>query len=133
MKLSKKSEYACLALIELARNYNRGLVTVEDLSAHNHIPKKYLEQILLLLSRAGLVKSVRGSGGGNKLAKPPEMITVAEVIRLIDGPLAPVESVSRYFYEHTPIEQNRKLVSLFKDIRDYISAKLEDAKFSDLV
>jgi hypothetical protein len=57
----------------------------------------------------------------------------AEIIRLLDGALAPVESVSTYFYEPTPIEKSEKLVKIFKDIRDYVSKKLENIKFSDLI
>ncbi|MCL6588990.1 MAG: Rrf2 family transcriptional regulator [Firmicutes bacterium] len=132
MKLSKKSEYACLALIDLAENQT-SLVKINEISLRKAIPKKYLEQILLLLKGAGYVKSIKGAGGGYKLAKAPEKITVAEIIRLIDGPLAPVESVSKYFYEHTPIEQNEKLLRVFKDIRDYIAAKLENTSFQDLI
>lgn len=133
MKLSKKSEYACLALIELAKNYNTGLVTINDLSEKNNIPKKYLEQILLLLKSARFVQSVRGTSGGYKLSKSPDSISVAEIVRLIDGPLAPVESVSHYFYAHTPIEQNKKLLNIFADIRNYISDKLENTTFRDLI
>jgi Rrf2 family cysteine metabolism transcriptional repressor len=132
MKLSKKSEYACLALIDLAEN-QASLVKINEISLRKAIPKKYLEQILLLLKGAGYVKSIKGAGGGYKLAKTPDKITVAEIIRLIDGPLAPVESVSKYFYEHTPIEQNQKLVRVFKDIRDYIANKLENTTFEDLL
>lgn len=133
MKLSRKTEYASLALIDLARNYEQGPIKIIDISIRNNIPKKYLEQILLLLKGSGHVKSLRGAEGGYKLSKHPSQITMAEIIRLIDGPLAPVESVSTYFYEHTPIEQNEKLIGVFKDIRDYISNKLESITFKDLI
>ncbi len=133
MKLSRKSEYACLALIDLSENYERGLVKILEISTRKAIPKKYLEQILLLLKGAGYVKSIKGAGGGYKLAKPPGEISVAEVVRLIDGPLAPVESVSKYFFDHTPIEQNDKLLHLFKEIRNYVSNKLENTFFDELI
>lgn len=133
MKLSRKSEYACLALIDLTEHYNAGVVKIIDISTKKSIPKKYLEQILLLLKGAGYVRSIKGAGGGYKLAKPPETISVAEIVRLIDGPLAPVESVSKYFFEHTPIEQNEKLMYLFKEIRDYVSTKLENTFFNELI
>ena len=133
MKLSRKSEYACLALIELAKNYPSVLVTITELSERNKIPQKYLEQILLLLKSARYVQSVRGVNGGYRLAKSPDDISVAEIIRLIDGPLAPVDSVSQYFYSHTPIEQSEKLLSIFADIRNYIANKLENTTFSDLI
>lgn len=133
MKLSRKSEYACLALIDLSKNFNQGLLTIKDLAERNKIPKKYLEQILLILKGAGYVKSIRGISGGYKLSKPPAEISIAEVIRVIDGPLAPIESVSEYFYEHTPSEQNEKLLSIFKEIRDYVADLLENKTFKDLI
>ena len=132
MKLSSKSEYACLALIDLAEHYERGLCTIGDIARHKGIPKKFLEQILLVLKRSGYVKSRKGAEGGYRLAKPASGISVAEVVRLMDGALAPVESVSKYFYEPTPIEQSKALVSLFRDIRDYIAARLEKTTFADL-
>ena len=133
MKLSKKSEYACLALIDLSEQYHADLVKIEELSIRKKIPRKYLEQILLQLKSSGYVKSVRGSSGGYKLAKDPSCISVAEIVRLMDGALAPVESASLYFYEHTPIEQSEKLIIVFRDIRDYISDKLEKTNFADLL
>lgn len=133
MKLSRKSEYACLALIDLARHYNGSPVKIMDIAQRNNIPKKYLEQILLALKGNGYVKSIRGAEGGYKLSKEPCKIALAEIIRLIDGPLAPVQSVSTYFYENTPIEQNQKLIEVFKDIRDYISKKLENVTIEDLM
>ena len=133
MKLSTKSEYACLALIDLSENYNKGLVKIEDIAKRKKIPKKYLEQILLALKRAGYLGSKRGAEGGYKLSKDPGRISVAEVVRLMDGALAPVESVSKYFYEHSPIEQNKKLIGLFKEIREYIANKMEKTTFADLI
>lgn len=133
VKLSSKSEYACLAVLDLAERYETGLCTIGDIARHKNMPKKFLEQILLVLKRAGYVKSRKGAEGGYRLGKPPKEISVAEVVRLMDGALAPVESVSRYFYEPTPIEQSRTLVRLFRDIRDYIADKLEKTTFADLI
>ena len=104
-----------------------------DLAKRKAMPKKYLEQILLAIKRAGYVKSTRGPGGGYQLAKPPRQISLAEIVRLLDGPIAPVESVSKYFYEHTPAEANKKLTRVFKDIRDYTASKLEHTYLSDLI
>ncbi len=133
MKLSKKSEYACLALIDLSTNYNLDYVKIGDISNRWSIPKKFLEQILLNLKTSGYVKSKKGSVGGYKLNKTPEQITLAEIIRLMDGALAPVESASKYFYENSPVEQSKKLISIFIDIRDYISDRLEKITFKDLI
>ena len=133
MKLSRKGEYACLALVHLAKNYNLRLINATEISEENNIPKRYLEQILSMLKGTGYVKTVRGANGGYKLAKNPNEITLAEIIRLIDGALAPVESVSEYFYDNSPIEQNQNLINVFKDIRNYISNKLESTTIKDLI
>lgn len=132
MKLSARSEYACLALIDLTQNQGDGVCTIHDISARRKIPRKYLEQILLTLKRSGYLTSKIGAGGGYRLARPASQITLAEVIRLMDGALAPVGSVSRYFYQSTPLEQNTKLLALMREIRDYISDKLENTTFADM-
>ncbi|RKX77822.1 MAG: Rrf2 family transcriptional regulator [Spirochaetes bacterium] len=134
MRLSTKSEYACLAIIDLAENYHKNpRLTIAEIARHKDIPKKYLEQILLILKRGGYVTSYKGAEGGYTLAKKPEDISIAEIIRLMDGALAPVESVSKYFFKHTPVERSPELLSLLKEIRDYISDKLERTTFADLI
>lgn len=132
MKLSTKSEYALLALQDLCEN-NKDYVKIEHICNRKNLPKKYLEQIMLILRRSGYLNSRRGAEGGYKLSKKPENITIAEIIRLMDGALAPVESVSKYFYDSTAIEQSKKMIKLFKEIRDYISNKLEKTTIKDLV
>lgn len=131
--MSTRSEYACLALIDIAENQKGGHVKIEGMSKRKNIPRKYLEQILLILNRGGYLQSKRGAEGGYKLAKAPKQISLAEIIRLMDGALAPVGSVSTYFYEKTPIEQNKRLVKVFKEIRDYISNKMEKTTFAELI
>jgi Rrf2 family transcriptional regulator, cysteine metabolism repressor len=133
MKLTKKSEYACLALIDLSLNYEKDYVKIGDISERWSIPKKFLEQILMTLKTAGYLKSRKGSDGGYKLTKAPSKISLAEIVRLLDGPLAPVESASKYFYENTPVEKHKKLLSVFIDIRNYVSTKMEKTSFADLI
>jgi Rrf2 family cysteine metabolism transcriptional repressor len=133
MRLSSKSEYACLALIELSMAYDRGWITIADISKKQGIPKKYLENILLILNRAGYLTSRRGMHGGYRLSKKPGSISVAEIVRLMDGALAPVHSASKYFYKHTPIERNKRLLDLMAEIRNYISEKMEHTTFRDLI
>jgi len=133
MKLSRKGEYACMAMMELAGKYGKGNVRVSEICRRNKIPQKYLEQILLVLHRGGLVRSLRGRNGGHSLAADPSRITIAEIVRMIDGALAPVESASKYFYQHTPIEQNKGLLRLFREIRDTIALKLEKTTLADLL
>lgn len=133
MKLSSRGEYALLALVYLARQGSDTYISVETIAQSQGIPPKFLEHIMLSLKRARYLKSVKGQRGGYRLAMPPEQITLAEVIRLIDGALAPTESVSVNFYEPTPIEKEPGLVSVFKEIRDYISEKLEKTTIKDMV
>ena len=133
MKLSVKSEYACLALIDLAERYDEGYARITDIAERQSIPKKFLEQILLALNRARYVQCKRGSGGGYMLSKPPGQISIAEILRLVDGPLAPVGSASKYFYEETPVKKHKVLLAIFRDIRDYAANKLQETTLADLV
>ncbi|MFA6923012.1 MAG: Rrf2 family transcriptional regulator [Bacteroidales bacterium] len=133
MKLSKKSEYACLSLIDLSENYDKECVKIAEIVKRKEIPKKFLEQILLSLKNAGYVRSKKGSSGGYKLSKKPNEITLAEIIRLMDGPIAPVKSVSKHFYENTPIEKSKKLIKILIEIRDFMLLKLEHTTFADLI
>lgn len=132
MRLSHRSEYALLALVHLARHEGEGFLTVQAIAEAQGIPSKFLEQILLTLKRAHYVRSMKGQRGGYVLARPAGKVTLAEVIRLFDGALAPTESVSRYFYEPTPIEKEKSLLKVFKDIRDQVSARLESTTVRDV-
>ena len=132
MKLTTRSEYALLALIYLARHEDKGYISIETIAKAQSIPPKFLEQLMLALKRAHFLRSTKGQKGGYQLAKKPNQITLAEVIRLFDGALAPTESVSENFYESTPIEKEKRLTRVFKDIRDHISTKLEKTTLADV-
>ncbi len=93
-QLSKRTQYSLRALYALARNHGRGPTLITQLAHDELIPKKFLEQILLSLKSTGLVSSKKGKGGGYFLAKPPDQITMASVIRLMEGPLAPLPCAS---------------------------------------
>ena len=133
MKLTSRSEYALLALVCLARHNADGYVSAETIALAQKIPLKFLEQILFALKRAKYLRSSKGQHGGYHLAKPADKIALAEVIRLFDGALAPTESVSKYFYESTPIEKEKNLVKVFKGIRDYVSETLEKTTIADVL
>ena len=94
MKLTTRSEYALLALIYLARHEAEGFIPVDRIAEARVISPKFLEQLLLALKRAHYVRSLKGQHGGYRLARRPEEITLADVIRVLDGALAPTESVS---------------------------------------
>jgi Rrf2 family cysteine metabolism transcriptional repressor len=133
MKLTARSEYALLALVYLARNQTEDFISIETIARAQGIPPKFLEQLLLALKRAHFLRSGKGQKGGYALAVPPNQISLAEVIRLFDGALAPTESVSENYYESTPIEKEKPLTLVFKDIRDYISDKLEGTTIADVL
>lgn len=97
--LSKKAKYAIKALVHLARLYQKGPVLISDVSEKEHIPKKFLEAILLELRNNGLLQSRKGKGGGYYLIKSPDEINLATIVRLFDGPLALLPCVSLNYYE----------------------------------
>jgi len=99
MKLSKKSEYGLRALLELTLAHGRTTLQRHDIAYRQHIPIEFLEQILLSLKRAGLISSRRGVKGGYVLIKQPKEITLGQVIRTLDGPLAPIGCVSKTAYQ----------------------------------
>jgi Rrf2 family cysteine metabolism transcriptional repressor len=133
MRLSLKSEYACLALLDLVEHYKKTIRTTVQIAEKQEIPKKFLEQILLALKYGGYLQSRKGKGGGYWLAKDPARISLAEIIRLMDGSLAPITSVSKFFFQPSPILKHEELLAVFQDIRDYTANKLEKTTFGDLV
>jgi Rrf2 family transcriptional regulator, cysteine metabolism repressor len=133
MKLTARSEYALLALVYLARQNSEELVTASSIARAKAIPPKFLEQILLTLKRAKYLRSTKGQRGGYQLAKPAEAVTLAEIVRLFDGALAPTESTSRYFYRPSPIEKERRLLRLFREVRDLVSNRLEATTIADML
>ena len=99
MKLSVRGEYALRALLVLSLHYDENVVRIQTIAEEQQIPKKFLEQILTDLKRLGAVESKRGVHGGYRLARPPEHITLASVVRHVEGAMAPVSCVSERFYE----------------------------------
>src|SRR5512137_2115165 len=133
MRLSTKGEYASRGMLELSRRYADGPVHSRDISSAQEIPQHFLEQILLLLKRAGYLKSRKGQKGGYALARTPAEINVAEVIRVMDGPLAPIDCVSVIAHEPCRMEETCGLRWLWMDVRDAVAEKLENTSFADLV
>src|SRR2546422_1505042 len=122
MKLSLRGEYALRALLVLGLNCDKPLVRIQTISDQQNIPKRFLEQILNDLKSAGLVQSKRGMAGGYRLARRPEDISLAAVVRHVEGALAPVSCVSQRFYEKCscPDESRCPIRSVMKEIRDAI-------------
>ena len=137
MNLSKRSEYALRALIDLgiARELGRPILQVSELAAKEKLPVKFLEQILTQLRGAGYVETKRGKLGGYSLAKPATRIKIGAVIRLLDGPLAPIACVSKTAYERCscPDEQHCGLRMLMFDVRNAISRILDRYTLDQIV
>ena len=137
MRLSKRGEYGLRAAIHLANAQKHSpdvMVQIKDISEQEKIPTKYLEQILLALKNAGLLQSKMGIGGGYYLAKPPEQINLGQIIRVLDGPLAPVRCVSHMAYEPCgcPDEQTCGLRMVMGNVRDAIADILENTSLADV-
>ena len=137
MKLSKRGEYALRALIDLGIATELGwpLLQISQLAAKERMPIKFLEQIFTQLKAAGYVKSTRGKLGGYSLAKKMDKIRFGAVIRLIDGPLAPIKCVSQTGYERCtcPDEVHCGLRMLMLDVRNAIARILDRHTLADIV
>lgn len=137
MKLSKRSEYALRALIDLgiARELDRPILQVSELASKEQLPIKFLEQILTQLRIAGYVVTRRGKLGGYSLAKPAARIKLGAVIRLLDGPLAPIACVSQTAYHRCscPDEAHCGLRMLMLDVRNAIARVLDRATLAQIV
>jgi Rrf2 family protein len=138
MRLSKRGEYGLRAMISLADNIDSDkpypLVQIKDISERENIPAKFLEQILLALKNAGLLQSKMGFGGGYYLARPAAEINLGQIIRVLDGPLAPVRCVSQMAYEpcDCPDEQTCGLRMAMGDVRNAIAGILDHTSLADI-
>jgi len=134
MKLSLRGEYALRALLVLGLRYGQPVTRIQEISKEQNVPKRFLEQILNDLKSAGFVQSRRGVSGGYRLARPPEKITLAEVVRHIEGALAPVSCVSERFYEKCscPDEARCAIRSVMKEIREAIVKVAERVTLAEL-
>src|SRR5438093_7004726 len=136
MKLSVRGEYALRALLVLGLDYveDDSVVRIQQISKRQNIPKRFLEQILNDLKSAGIVESKRGVAGGYRLGRAPEEISLAIVIRHIEGALAPVSCVSERFYEKCscPDEARCAIRSVMKEARDAVVSIVERLTVADL-
>ena len=134
--LSQKAKYALKAMIHLAQTEVGRPVLIADLAKAERLPQKFLERILLDLKTAGLLESRKGRGGGYLLARPPHRISLGAVIRLMDGPLAPVPCVSKMAYRRCADcadEATCCVRPIMKEVRDSISYVLDGTTLADAV
>ncbi len=134
MKLSLRGEYALRALLVLGLNYSEDVVRIQAISEQQNIPKRFLEQILNDLKSAGVVRSKRGVAGGYRLARKPEEITLASIVRHIEGALAPVSCVSERFYEKCscPDESRCAIRSVMAEVREAVVKIAERVTIAEL-
>jgi Rrf2 family protein len=133
MKISQKGLYALQALMMLARHYQQGAIKIREIAYEEGLPEKFLELILLELKNARLVESVRGAKGGYQLRRSPSEIALSEVIRLIDGPLAPfgdADQLRELIGRDLP---QRALYQVFLDVRDAAAKILDHTTLADLL
>ena len=136
MRLTTKCEYALLAMLTLTQTYTGDrsrYIKIETVANRNDIPREFLEKIVSSLSKAGYIESHKGRHGGIRLSKSPESITIAELIREIDGPLSPVSCVSSHQYKTSPLEKSESLTFLLKRIAQIQNRILENTTLGDLV
>ena len=132
MNVSTKSEYGLRALIYLASNSEREAIPAREIAEKWSVPVKYLEQILKLLKEAGIVMSQVGVGGGYRLGRSATLITAGEIIRLLDGRLAPMGCVSSYDYEPCEFESACGLKTLWARARAALIGVLDQTTIADL-
>ena len=132
MKISTKGRYALRLMIDLAQHDAAGYIPLRDISRRQEISAKYLEQIVVQLSRAGLVTATRGAQGGYQLARHPAQYTVGEILRITEGSLAPVACL-----EHDPVECPRAedciTLDFWRGLYDAVNRYVDSVTLEDLV
>jgi Rrf2 family protein len=138
MRLSKRGEYGLRAMIALAEPVKKGnspaMLQIKEISEREQISPKFLEQILLTLKNAGLLHSKMGVGGGYYLARPANEITLGQIFRILDGPVAPIKCVSQMAYEPCgcPDEETCGLRLAMSDVRNAIADILDNTSLADI-
>lgn len=138
MRLSKRGEYGLRAMIVLAEPANEknaiSVMQIKEIAQREQISAKFLEQILLALKNAGLLHSKMGVGGGYYLARPPSEITLGQIFRVLDGPVAPIRCVSQMAYESCgcPDEETCGLRLIMGDVRNAITDILDNTSLADV-
>jgi len=132
MKISQKGLYALQAMIMLARNRQQGAIRVREIAEEEDLPQKFLELILLELKNARIVESVRGAKGGYRLRRDPSDIRVSEIVRMIDGPLAPLGDAEQLRELIARDAGHRALYEVFLAVRDSAARILENTTIAHI-
>ncbi len=131
MRISAKGEYAIKAMLDLALHADKGLIPIQEIAGRQGIPQRYLEQVLLVLKRAGFLTSKRGSAGGYRLQRSAREITVGEVIRAIEGSLAPLD-MGRRGGRGSGQDHSGDLQELWRKVSEAVSGVLDQITLADL-
>jgi Rrf2 family protein len=133
VKISQRGLYALKALTHLAEAHEQGLVKIHAIAEEEGIPEKFLEGILVTLKNARLVSSERGRAGGYRLRRPPGEIVLGDVVRIIDGPLAPFGDAVELAHRVKTESRHAGLFDLFLDVRNSAAAILDRTSLTDLL
>lgn len=133
MKISQKGLYALQSLMMLARHHDQGAIRIRDIAYEEELPEKFLELILLELKNARIVESVRGAKGGYQLRRSPSDIHLSEIIRLIDGPLAPFGDAEQLQSLIDRDADHRALYKVFLDVRNAAAKILDSTTLADII
>jgi len=133
LKISQKGLYALQAIMTLGRRYGSETVKIRDIALDSDLPEKFLELILLELKNARIVESVRGAKGGYRLRRAPAEIKLSEIIRLVDGPLAPFGDADQLRSLIITDPDHRALYGVFLEVRDAAAKILESTTVADIV
>jgi Rrf2 family cysteine metabolism transcriptional repressor len=134
MKITFKGDYALKSMLDLAFHYGGGeVVPLSDISGRQNIPAKYLEQIMLVLKGAGYVSSRRGAGGGFSLTRPPEQITVGEIVRLIEGPIEPISCAKAEHDSECGEEACCAFREVWVKVTESVSEIIDTVTFADVM
>ena len=134
--ISHKSKYALKALLALSEDYGNGPLLISEIAKREHIPKRFLELILVELKNQGVLRSKKGKGGGYVLSRPPDLLSVGHVLRMLEGPLALLPCVSKTAYEKCEEchdERSCGIRLLMKEVRDATAAILDSTTFADVI
>lgn len=134
MKITYKGDYALKSILDLAYQYGHNEPSpLPDISKRQDVPEKYLEQIMLILKKAGVVRSKRGKGGGFLLARDPKDLTVGEIVRIIDGPVEPIACANRDFDVDCQDENQCAFRELWAEVSTAISDIVDNTTFAGLM
>jgi Rrf2 family protein len=134
MKVSTRGEYGVRAMVALAKSYGDGPMSISAVARESSVPYAYLEQLIVPLRRAGLVESKRGAQGGYVLSRPPDLMRIGEIYRVMEGPVAPMECVSEDESEQTcPLIDNCETRPVWLKVRDSIVDAIDSMTLGDLI